>query len=187
MRQRLGIASGLLNRPEILILDEPTSGLDPIGMRDVRELIRELGRSGTTVFLSSHLLHEVEQVCNRAVIMNKGRVVVEGPVSALRPGGTAVKLLTGDQRRAAEVLRPLVAPAPVTDDGEYLLVNATDELVPQLVRRLVADDIDVRAVVPAFEQGLEDFFLQLTAVAGESEEPGADDRPRRSSQVGETP
>jgi ABC-type multidrug transport system ATPase subunit len=173
MRQRLGIASGLLNEPEILILDEPTSGLDPIGMRDVRELIRALGRSGTTVFLSSHLLHEVEQVCNRAVIMNKGRVVVEGPVSALRPGGMAVKIMTGDQRRAAEVLRPLLAPAPVADDGEYLLLTADDNLVPELVRRLVAEHIDVRAVVPAFEQGLEDFFLQLTMDGADSAPTGS--------------
>ena len=100
MRQRLGIASALLHEPELIILDEPTSGLDPQGMKDVRELIRELGRRGTTVFLSSHLLHEVEQVCTRAVIINKGRTVIEGPVSALRPQGNAVRVLTSDQARA---------------------------------------------------------------------------------------
>ena len=71
MKQRLGIANALINRPELVILDEPTSGLDPQGMKDVRELVRELGKGGTTVFLSSHLLHEVEQVCNRAAIINR--------------------------------------------------------------------------------------------------------------------
>ena len=71
MKQRLGIAQALLHRPELIVLDEPTSGLDPRGMKDVRELVRELGSAGTTVFLSSHLLHEVEQVCNRAVIINQ--------------------------------------------------------------------------------------------------------------------
>ena len=105
MKQRLGIAQALLHSPELIVLDEPTSGLDPRGMKDVRELIRELGAAGTTVFLSSHLLHEVEQVCTRAVIINKGHVVVQGPVSELRPQNDAIKVLTGDQGRAAEVLR----------------------------------------------------------------------------------
>jgi ABC-type multidrug transport system ATPase subunit len=85
MKQRLGIANALLHRPELIVLDEPTSGLDPQGMKDVRELIRALGTEGTTVFLSSHLLHEIEQVCNRAVIINKGRVVVEGPWPTCAP------------------------------------------------------------------------------------------------------
>ena len=102
MKQRLGIAQALLHSPELIVLDEPTSGLDPRGMKDVRELIRELGAAGTTVFLSSHLLHEVEQVCTRAVIINKGRVVVQGPVSELRPQNDAIKVLTGDQGRAGE-------------------------------------------------------------------------------------
>ena len=169
MRQRLGIAQALIHRPALIILDEPTSGLDPQGMKDVRELVRELGRQGTTVFLSSHLLHEVQQVCNRAVIMNKGRIVVEGPVSELRPERTSVKVLTGDQARTAEVLRKLLGPGAVDvgrdgppGDEEYLHFTCGDDLVPEMVRRLVAEGIDVRAVVPAAEQGLEDFFLELT-------------------------
>ncbi len=163
MRQRLGIALALIHQPDLIILDEPTSGLDPQGMKDVRELIRHLGRQGTTVFLSSHLLHEVELVCNRAAIMRKGRVVVQGPVTDLRPAGNAVKVLTGNQRRALEVLRGLVGPRGVTDDEEYLVVQAGEDVVPEIVRRLVADEIDVLAVVPAIEQGLEDMFLELTA------------------------
>ena len=169
MRQRLGIAQALIHRPALIILDEPTSGLDPQGMKDVRELVRELGRQGTTVFLSSHLLHEVQQVCNRAVIMNKGRIVVEGPVSELRPERTSVKVLTGDQARTAEVLRRLLGPDAVEvggdgppGDEEYIHFTCGDDLVPEMVRRLVAEGIDVRAVVPAAEQGLEDFFLELT-------------------------
>lgn len=169
MRQRLGIAQALIHRPALIILDEPTSGLDPQGMKDVRELVRELGRQGTTVFLSSHLLHEVQQVCNRAVIMNKGRIVVEGPVSELRPERTSVKVLTDDQARTAEVLRRLLGPDAVhaggdapPGEGEYLHFTCGDDLVPEMVRRLVAEGIDVRAVVPAAEQGLEDFFLELT-------------------------
>ena len=83
MKQRLGLAAALLHRPRLLILDEPTNGLDPIGMRDMRELLRALADAGTTIFLSSHLLHEVEQICDRVAILNEGRIVAEGEVKAL--------------------------------------------------------------------------------------------------------
>jgi ABC-2 type transport system ATP-binding protein len=162
MKQRLGIANALLHRPELIILDEPTSGLDPQGMKDVRELIRALGTGGTTVFLSSHLLHEIEQVCNRAMIINKGRVVVEGPVADLRPGSSAVKVLTSDQERARGVIAALVGPQAVTSDEGYLVVEGSDGAVREIVRRLVAEGLGVDAVIPAREQGLEDYFLGLT-------------------------
>jgi ABC-2 type transport system ATP-binding protein len=158
MRQRLGIALALIHNPELVILDEPTSGLDPQGMKDVRELVRELGRRGTTVFLSSHLLHEVELVCNRSAIVRKGRLV-----SQLRPTSNAVKVLTRDQGKALETLRAFTGPAGVREDEEYLVVEASEEAVPEMVRRMVADQIDVLAIVPAIEQGLEDMFLELTA------------------------
>jgi ABC-2 type transport system ATP-binding protein len=185
MRQRLGIAQALLHAPELIVLDEPTSGLDPRGMKDVRELIRDLGRSGVTVFLSSHLLHEVEQVCTRAVIIDRGRVVVQGPVSELRPQGLAVKLMTDDQARAAETARAAFGVRAVHEDDGYLIVQAGDD-VPELVRRLVADDVAVRSVVPADEQGLEDFFLQLTSEAegrgaGEAEGWGAGEAEGRAA------
>ncbi len=173
MKQRLGIAQALLHSPELIVLDEPTSGLDPRGMKDVRELVRDLGASGTTVFLSSHLLHEVEQVCTRAVILNKGRVVVQGPVSELRPQSDAVKVLTGDQGRAGDVLREQFGATGVIEDEGFLVVQADPDAVPEMVRRLISDGLDVRAVVPAPEQGLEDFFLELT------EDDGGRERPRR--------
>jgi ABC-2 type transport system ATP-binding protein len=162
MKQRLGIANALINSPELVILDEPTSGLDPQGMKDVRELVRELGKDGTTVFLSSHLLHEVEQVCNRAVIINRGRVVIEGPVSELHPEHSSVKLLTSDQGKARDVVAALVGAQQVTVDEEYLIVEAGDGAVREMVGRLVAAGVGVDAVIPAREQGLEDFFLGLT-------------------------
>src|SRR5450759_5398227 len=124
MKQRLGIANALINEPELVILDEPTSGLDPQGMKDVRELVRELGAGGTTVFPSSHLLNEVEQVCNRAAIIDKGRVVVEGPVSELRPEHQAVKVLTSDQVRAREVIAAFLGADQVRLDEAYLVVEA---------------------------------------------------------------
>ena len=171
MKQRLGIAQALLHSPELIVLDEPTSGLDPRGMKDVRELIRALGAAGTTVFLSSHLLHEVEQVCTRAVIINRGKVVVQGPVSELRPQSDAVKVLTEDQGKAAGVLRAQFGESGVLEDEGFLIVQAGEDAVPDMVRRLVADGIGVRAVVPAPEQGLEDFFLELTGTDGDRPAP----------------
>ncbi len=162
MKQRLGIANALINEPELVVLDEPTSGLDPQGMKDVRELVRELGRGGTTVFLSSHLLHEVEQVCNRAAILNRGRVVVEGPVSELHPEHSSVKLLTSDQVKARGVVASVVGEQEVEVDEEYLIVETSDGTVREMVNRLVAAGIGIDAVIPAREQGLEDFFLGLT-------------------------
>lgn len=179
MRQRLGIALALIHSPDVIVLDEPTSGLDPQGMKDVRELIRELGKHGTTVFLSSHLLHEVELVCNRAVIMRKGSVVVQGPVSELRPASHAVKVLTGNQNRAWEVIGGMAAPGTFHRDEDYIVVESGDGFVPEMVRRLVADDVDVLAVVPAFEQGLEDMFLELTAEAAADQSAAPSGRGRR--------
>jgi ABC-type multidrug transport system ATPase subunit len=169
MRQRLGIALALIHEPDLIILDEPTSGLDPQGMKDVRELIRELGKQGTTVFISSHLLHEIELVCNRAAILVKGRMVVQGPVSELRPAGNTVKVLAGDQKRAFEVLSRLVPPDKITSEEGYVILETVQDLVPEMVRRLVAENVDVQAVVPAHEQSLEDMFLELTASESPSE------------------
>ncbi len=83
MRQRLGLAAALLHRPALLLLDEPTNGLDPLGRREVRRLLRTLTEAGTTVFLSSHLLHEVEQICDRVAILHRGRILAQGPVRSL--------------------------------------------------------------------------------------------------------
>jgi ABC-2 type transport system ATP-binding protein len=162
MKQRLGIAHALMRDPELIVLDEPTSGLDPQGMKDVRELVRGLGNRGTTVVLSSHLLHEVEQVCNRAVIINKGRVVIEGPVSELHPAHSAIKVLTDDQTKARLVIADMFGPANVALDEEYLVVESSDGGVPEMARRLMAGGIGIEALIPAREQGLEDFFLGLT-------------------------
>jgi len=163
MRQRLGIALALIHEPDLVILDEPTSGLDPQGMKHVRELIRELGRRGTTVFLSSHLLHEVELVCDQAAILRKGQMVVQGPVAQLRPKRSVVKFLTADQKKAAEVLSRFNPPGGITEEEGYLVVGAAEDLVPEMVRQLVSKQIDIQAVMPAQAQGLEDMFLELTA------------------------
>jgi ABC-type multidrug transport system ATPase subunit len=140
MRQRLGIALALIHNPELIILDEPTSGLDPAGMKDVRELIRDLATAGTTVFLSSHLLHEVELVANRAAVVSQGRLLRQGPVSELHPSSTAVKIKTSDQGRAWEILRPLLTAANIRQDEDYIVVQDDGNgRASGLVRRLVMD------------------------------------------------
>jgi ABC-2 type transport system ATP-binding protein len=105
MKQRLGIANALLARRELLVLDEPTNGLDPQGTREVRNLVRSLAADGATVFVSSHLLAEVEQICTHAAIMSTGRLVAQGPLPQLRQAGTAqLRLVTPDAGTASGVL-----------------------------------------------------------------------------------
>jgi ABC-2 type transport system ATP-binding protein len=91
MKQRLGLAQAILGRPQLLILDEPTSDLDPIGRRDVRQLIAGLTAQGTAVLLNSHLLSEVERVCDRVALMVRGRVLAEGPINELVPEGQTLE------------------------------------------------------------------------------------------------
>ena len=92
MKQRVGIACALLHDPEFLILDEPASGLDPAGMKDIRELIARLGQEGRTIFLSSHLLHEVEQVCDHMAIIKQGKIIAQGGVTELLRRGAVLEL-----------------------------------------------------------------------------------------------
>src|SRR5206468_1548643 len=102
MRQRLGIAAALLHDPQLIILDEPTNGLDPAGQLEIRELIRTLARSGRTIFVSSHLLHEAEQMCDEVAILKQGRVVTSGTVAELlRRGWGLLGRVVGDVAGAA--------------------------------------------------------------------------------------
>ena len=119
MKQRLGIANALLSRRELLVLDEPTNGLDPQGTREVRSLVRSLAADGATVFVSSHLLAEVEQICTHAAIMSAGRLVAQGPLAGLRQAGTArLRLVTPDAGAAAGVLARLgMTPVVGQPDG----------------------------------------------------------------------
>src|SRR5437899_8941348 len=105
MRQRLGIAASLLREPRLLLLDEPTTGLDPAGMRDMRDLVRRLAGEGITVLLSSHLLTEVEELCNRVAIIRKGRIVYEGQLQdLLATASSGYRLRVSDQDRARALL-----------------------------------------------------------------------------------
>lgn len=118
MKQRLGIANALLAPRELLVLDEPTNGLDPQGTREVRSLVRSLAADGATVFVSSHLLAEVEQICTHAAIMSAGRLVAQGTLTELRGAGQArIRVLTPDPGTAAQVLAGLGLTATLGTDG----------------------------------------------------------------------
>ena len=161
MRQRLGIALALLGRPELLVLDEPTNGLDPSGMREIRGLLRELADGGTTVFVSSHLLAEVEAMCDRVGVMARGRLVAEGPPGTLLGAAVRYHVDVDDPGRALGILRemPGVEAEPVpggvrvrTEDGTTSAeVNAS----------LVGAGLRVSALVPERDT-LEDVFFTLT-------------------------
>ena len=155
MQQRLGLATALLGRPELVMLDEPTSALDPVGRHDVREIIRRLKAEGMTVFLNSHLLSEVEQVCDRVAIVDRGRVVASGTFAELLAGDTVRLRVTslGD----AELSRF----GRVDREGEWLTVRGiAAERIPDLVAELVRLGARVHAVQPTHES-LEDRFLDL--------------------------
>ena len=112
MKQRLGLAYALLGDPELLLLDEPTNGMDPAGMAEVRDLIRSLGSEGRTVLISSHLLNEVEQVCDSVAIISKGRLVVQGDVADLLHPQEQVRLRTTDDAKALAILPPRTTSSP---------------------------------------------------------------------------
>src|SRR5579884_186457 len=161
MRQRLGIAAALLRDPKLLLLDEPTTGLDPGGMRDMRLLIQRLAGQGITIVLSSHLLAEVEEVCNRVAIVQKGRIVYEGQIAELkRAAGMTYRLSTTDDARALAVCRAQPGIADVRC-GETITFTADAAAVAELSRALVEAGALIRALAP---QGatLEDLFFSLT-------------------------
>ncbi|MCH8012635.1 MAG: ABC transporter ATP-binding protein [Candidatus Marinimicrobia bacterium] len=162
MKQRLGIAQALLHNPKLMILDEPTSGLDPHGIKEVRELIKSMSDEGITVFLSSHLLHEVEQSCSTMAIINEGRLVVSGKVKDLLKQTdlftTEIQAQPVDE--AVSVIRQLDFVKIVAVREESIKVSVSKDDLPNLTTVLVEKGIKVSAIVP--HSSLEDFFLFLT-------------------------
>jgi ABC-2 type transport system ATP-binding protein len=164
MRQRLGIASALLRRPRLLLLDEPATGLDPGGMRDMRELIRDLAARGITVLLSSHLLVEVEELCNRVAIVRAGRVVYEGSLADLRDrAGISYLLRSGDDELARRVCAAQTGIEEVREAraGGLLFRAAGEGAVGELSLALAESGVTVLELSPR-HASLEDLFFQLT-------------------------
>ncbi|MEU1402540.1 ABC transporter ATP-binding protein [Streptomyces sp. NPDC005728] len=161
MKQRLGLAAALLQPRRLLVLDEPTNGLDPQGMREIRALIRELASDGTTVFLSSHLLDEIEQVCTHAAVMTQGRLVTQGAVADLAAGARGrLVVTTPDPGEAARVLKEQGV-GDVTADGERVTGEPPVQDLAEVNAALVAAGVRVRGF--ALERAsLEDAFVALT-------------------------
>jgi ABC-2 type transport system ATP-binding protein len=174
MRQRLGIAGALLRAPRLLLLDEPTTGLDPAGMRDMRALVRRLADQGITVLLSSHLMAEVEELCDRVAIVRRGRVVYEGSLPELLASTAGLyELRTTDDARAGELAagRPGVSDVSLTSRG--LLLSAGEQAVAELTIALGAAGVGIVALVPRTAT-LEELFFRMTE--GEPEAAQANGR-----------
>ncbi len=168
MKQRTCIAQAILHDPDLIFFDEPTNGLDPKGAYELREIIKGLARGGTTIFLNSHLLHEVEQVCKRVAILQRGRVIALSDVEELRTrfgGGGSVSLRVLNPSQALLEVAAANLEAPPTTDGQWLIFSADDEGTAQVVGKLVAKGALI-AEVRRDAASLESVFLQLT------DEPG---------------
>ena len=155
MRQRLGLAAALLRTPRLLVLDEPTNGLDPQGIHEMRDLLLALNRDGTTIFLSSHLLAEVEQMCTRVGVLDRGRLVVQEELASLRKPTGRTLVVTPDPDRALGLLDGRVE----VREGDRLVVRGGDPA--ELNRLLVDGGVRVRELAPE-RRGLEQVVLEAT-------------------------
>jgi ABC-2 type transport system ATP-binding protein len=166
MRQRLGVARSLLADPELLILDEPTNGLDPAGIHEFRDMIRGFVGEGRTVLLSSHLLDEVEKICDEVAIVDQGQVVAQGPIAELAAAGKKTILIaTSDDDRALQILSDDRAIESVTSDSSGLRVTLDPAVLnggDELSRRLVLAGLAIRRFEPA-RVSLEQRFLEITS------------------------
>ena len=162
MKQRLGVAAALLGDPQLLILDEPTNGLDPAGVNDMRQLVADLSAAGQTVLLSSHLLTEVQEICDRVGVISRGRLITEAPVSELR-GGSRLLVRADPADMALAVAMRLAGDDAVTVSGDRLEVRLDPLRAAELTRALVRAGADVHEVRPS-ERSLEEVFFEMTTV-----------------------
>jgi len=168
MMQRLGVAAALMTKPELVILDEPTSGMDPPGIQDMRALIRGLAdNDGVTVILASHQLQEVQRVCDRVAILNRGKVVAEGRVSELTASGERLRLAVTPLARAMTVLGDRAVL-----DGDALLVAVPRAEGPAAIRALVEAGVDIEEA-RWIGADLEQVFMSETGWTGVKEPPHA--------------
>ena len=166
MKQRLGIAQALLHSPKLLILDEPTNGLDPAGIKDMRNLLKKLAKeTGLTVLISSHILGEMQQICDRVCIINKGKIITVKTVDEIinmtvTDGKTVLLVKTDDNEKAASLLSGVNISCSVMSDGVH--VETTNERVPEIITTLTTEGISVFGMDKQDAQSLEDVFMKLT-------------------------
>jgi len=163
MRQRLGLAASMLHDPELIVLDEPATALDPAGIRDVRALLANMRDEGRTIFISSHLLSEVEQICDQVAVVSKGRMVYQGPLAGLTTGTGQVRVEIGETDAAERAIRELGW--AVARDGDALRVTGAPA---REVNRALADRGLYAHGIAEGSRKLEDVFLELTEEAPET-------------------
>lgn len=161
MKQRLAVAATLVNKPELLILDEPANGLDPAGIVEMRNLLRRLKDEGHTIFISSHVLHEIENVCDRIAILDQGRLVVQGRVHDLLASQGRIQIAVQPLDRAREVLKALSWIQEVSESNGRLLVKAPLERAAEVNEALARQEIFASEIQPQ-EDSLERYFLGVT-------------------------
>ncbi len=162
MKQRLAVGAALLHNPDLLILDEPANGLDPAGIVEMRDLMKRLKAEGHTVMISSHVLSEIEQICDRIAILNLGRIVVQGRVDDLLNAQQILEIRIDRPVDASRVLTSLPWVTGVTPDGDgSLLVSAPPERAAELTRALAEEGLYLAGLRPQ-EQSLERYFLDVT-------------------------
>jgi len=161
MKQRLALACALLNDPEFIVLDEPTNGLDPAGMKEIRELVIRLGQEGKTIFLNSHLLHEVEQICKRVAIIKKGEVITQGLVKELMKREKPLQLMTTNPDKAATILSTLDWITSVNREDDRLFVGVKPEKYADVSAVLARESVYLTEMKTQ-EDTLEEFFLEMT-------------------------
>ncbi len=172
MKQRLAIAATILGDPELIILDEPANGLDPEGMREIREIIGSLADRGKTIFLSSHLLWEVERTCSHVAIIQKGRIVRHGTVSEITSGNTTFEVRGGDVDTLLAAASDYPAAVRTTRDGDAVLVELADGDAAGLNAFLAGRGIYLSHLAPR-QRSLEDAFMELTREAATQISGGA--------------
>ncbi len=160
MKQRLGVAAALMGDPELIVLDEPTNGLDPAGMADMRALVVSLARGGQTVLLSSHLLAEVQEICDRVGVINGGKLLRESTVSELR-GEAKLRIRATPEDVALAVAMRVAGDDGVRRSASGMDVDLPASAAPALVRDLVAAGVDVHEIASA-ERTLEEVFFEMT-------------------------
>jgi ABC-2 type transport system ATP-binding protein len=161
MKQRLGVAAALMGDPELIVLDEPTNGLDPAGMADMRALVVDLARGGQTVLLSSHLLAEVQEICDRVGVIHDGRLLRESTVAELR-GGSSLRVRATPEPAALAVAMRLAGDDAVRRTPAGLSLDLPAGAAPELTRALVEAGVNVHEIA-AVERSVEEVFFEMTS------------------------
>ena len=161
MKQRLGIACALLGDPELVFLDEPTNGLDPAGVVEVRELVRDLGKGGRTVVLSSHLLSETELVCDNVAVLSRGKLIAQGSIQELLRQHDGFRLRTTDDAKARATLAEIRWVQHVEPQSGGLMVTAPPDRSWEISRALAQREVYVNELMPV-HRSLEEFFMEIT-------------------------